>query len=137
MEEGDGIACVTAHVGKRWPWRSWSKARGGNRVAMAPSSGTGTGLMSSVWQVWRWLSLVLHAVISHRSLTASFPAVTRNTALGADLQGHSLGPDPRVHLCKLLLLPICEPRLLLLHDCQLLQILLENFLFDSAGKRHL
>lgn len=44
--------------------------------------------------------------------------------LGADLQRDSLGPDPRVHLCKLLLLPFRKPRLLLLHDCQLLQILL-------------
>lgn len=43
--EGDGVSCVTAHVGKRWPWRSllaWSKARG-NRVGMTPSSGTDTG----------------------------------------------------------------------------------------------
>lgn len=51
---------------------------------------------------------------------SSFPSAH----LGADLQGDSLGPDPRVDLCKLLLLPVCKPRLLLLHDCQLLQILL-------------
>ena len=44
--------------------------------------------------------------------------------LGADLQWDSLGPDPRMHLCKLLLLPIRKPRLLLPHDRQLLQILL-------------
>lgn len=59
-------------------------------MAMTPSSGTGTGLMSSVWQVWRWLSLVLHAVISHCSLTTSFPAVTRNTALGKGARHRNL-----------------------------------------------
>lgn len=48
------------------------------------------GLMSSAWQGWRWLSLVFHAVISHCSLTTSFPAVTRNTALWKGARNSSL-----------------------------------------------
>lgn len=63
------------------------------------------------------------------------PSVT--PYLGADLHRDSLGPDPCMHLCQLPLLPIREPWLLLLHDGQLLQILLQNLLFNPAGNRHL
>lgn len=81
-------------------------------------------LLSSALQEGRRFSFVFHIVISHCSITTRFADVTCDTALRADLQWDSLGPDPRMHLCELLLLPICKPRLLLLHDCQLLKIFL-------------
>lgn len=83
MEE-DWVSRVTAHVGKRWPCRFTAGTEQSQRERgweLHQAVALTQVLMSSALQDWRWFSLVFHAVISHCSLTARFPAVTRNTAL--------------------------------------------------------
>lgn len=84
VTEEDWVSCVTARVGKRWPWRFTAGMEQSQRERgweLHQAVALPQGLMSSVLHDWTWLSLLVHAVISHCNLTTCFPAVTRNTAL--------------------------------------------------------
>lgn len=92
VEEG-WVSFVTAHVGKRWPWRFTAGMEQSQREKgweLQQAVALTQVLMSSAWQHWRRLSLVFHAGISHCSLTTCFPAVTCNTALWKGARNSSL-----------------------------------------------